>query len=135
MRLNCQLGIEFVHTTKLGNEKSPSRVLHKTLKLIISRYCFAHNGKEMCQRECMRHVHIVLWRFHCPRRRGFLKSLLRIKPTIQQNTMQLQLDTIRQVTIRYDVIQCNAMLYHAIQSNPMPCHAMPYHTVQCNTLQ
>ena len=67
---------------RMKNSRSCAHVLQKTLNLVISRCCFAEDGKEMCKnikRTCRAIVFlikpIVLWRSRCRCRRRCLRRL------------------------------------------------------------
>ena len=72
----------FKQGRRMKNSPSCAHVLHKTLNLVISRCCFAEDGKEMyknIKRTCRAigfAKPIVLWRSRCRPRRRCLSSLL-----------------------------------------------------------
>ena len=77
------LGMAYKLKKKMKNSLSCVHVLHKTLNVVISRRCFAEDGKEMylnvkrtCRAIGLLIKPIVLGRCRCRRRRRCLSSLI-----------------------------------------------------------
>ena len=78
-----RVDVVFKLRKRMKNSSSCVHVLRKTLNWVISRCCFAKDGKEMyqnlkrtCRAIALLTKSFVFWRCCCRRRRVFLRSLM-----------------------------------------------------------